>query len=200
MKKLTPVFLMLAAVSSVPAYAEGKVATAAANETKLGKLTAEYTKRYRLKQYAEAIPIAEQAVAMAEAAFGPDDEWVAQALNDLGRLYESKGQLELAERSHAKALAIREQAPRAGPGVAQSMDNLAKVYLLQKRYAEAEALYRRSLVVIGPQVPSNHPALLTILEPYAEALRGDGKPEEAEAIEARIKRIRSEQRPGAGAH
>ena len=69
---------MLAAVSSVPAYAEGKVATAAANEARLNTLTAEYTKRYQLKQYAEAIPIAEQAVAMAEAAFGPNDEQVAQ--------------------------------------------------------------------------------------------------------------------------
>ena len=168
----------------------GKAATP---EAKLMTLTTRYTALYRRDRYAEAIPVAERALATAQAAFGPDHEQVAQVLNDLGRLYElQQNQIGLAEESYARALAVRERLHSKHAAIAQSMSNLARVYLAQRRYAEAESFYRRALAIIEPEIPPDHPVLLPMLDAYAKALRGNGNAGEADAVEARIARIRSE--------
>ena len=168
----------------------GKSATP---EAKLVQLTAHYTALHRHSRYAEAIPVAERALAIAQAAFGPDHERVAQVLNDLGRFYElQQSQIGLAEESYARALAIRERLRSKPAAIAQSMSNLARVYLAQRRYAEAESSYRQVLAIIEPEIPPDHPVLLPMLDAYAKALRGNGNAGEADAVEARIARIRSE--------
>ena len=188
MKTPPAIFALLATILALAGC--GKAATP---EAKLAKLTVHYTALYRHSRYAEAIPVAERALAIAQAAFGPDHERVAQVLNDLGRLYElQQQQIGLAEESYARALAIRERLHSKHAAIAQSMSNLARVYLAQRRYAEAESFYRRALAIIEPEIPPDHPVLLPMLDAYAKALRGNGNAGEADAVEARIARIRSE--------
>ena len=193
MKKRVLIFLLLAAGLALPAYAEHQPSLSS-EERRLQELTVQYTQRYRAGAYAEAIPIATQALDLAEKVFGPDHERVAQVLNDLGRLYQSQHNLEQAARLHERALAIRERLFKAdGPAVAQSLNNLAKVYVAQGRHAQAQALCERALAITERHVPSDSPSLLSVLEPYAAALRGGENLEAATAIEARIQQIRGGQ-------
>jgi tetratricopeptide (TPR) repeat protein len=148
--------------------------------------------RYRAGELTEAIPIAEQALAVAEEAFGPNDARVAQVLNDLGHLYLSQQDPAHAEGLHERALKIREQTFSGdGPAVVQSLNNLAKVYVAQERYAQAQPLFERAIAITERHVPPMSPSLIAVLEPYASALRRDGKLEAAEVIEARITTLRA---------
>ena len=185
------VWWLLAAFVSCPVYAENR-ASLSSEDARLTELTVQYTQHYQAGACAKAIPIATQALDVAEKAFGPDHERVAQVLNDLGRLYQSQHEMDRAARMHERALTIRERLFNAdGPEVAQSLTNLATVYLAQGRYAQAQALCERSLAIAERHIPANSPSLIAVLESYAAALRGAEKIDAATVIEARIQQIRA---------
>ena len=72
------------------------------------------------------------------------------------------------------------------------LNNLGELYRAQSRYAEAEPLYKRSLSILEKALGPDHPDVATVLKDYAGFLREVGKTEEAETMEARAERIRSE--------
>ena len=184
------VLLLLGALGP-PVY--GEEAAEVSAEARLNDLTAEYTMRYQFGPTEKAIPVAEQALAVAEEAYGPDHEQVAQVLNDLGHLCLLQKDAARAEGLHGRALRIRERVfNNDGPAVVQSINNLAKVYMAQGRYAEAQTFFERSLAITERHVPPTSPALIAALEPYAAALRHNGKADAAEAIEVRIRAIRAQ--------
>ncbi len=75
--------------------------------------------------------------------------------------------------------------------MATSLNNLAKLYRAQGRYAEAEPLYKRSLAIREKALGPEHPNVATSLENYANLLRETGRTaEEAGKMEARAKTIR----------
>ena len=188
-----------AGVRAGPATAEEQAAPAP-NDIKLNELTVQYNLLYQAGEYAQAVPVTEQAVAAAETAFGPDDAQVAQALNDLGRLHELLGELEPSARAHERALKIRDQVFSAnGPEVAQSLNNLARVYASQGKRAEAKPLYARSLAITDRHVPPESPMLLIVLKPYAVLLRETGESDAAAQLEARIQAIDAAQAAKAAA-
>ena len=99
---------------------------------------------YQTGKYAEAIPLAQQVLAIREKALGPDDPDVATALNTLAILYINQGRYADAEPSVKRALAIYEKALGPDhPSVAMALNNLATLYYNQGRYAEAEPLFKR---------------------------------------------------------
>ena len=59
-------------------------------------------------RYAEAIPLAEQALSLAEAEFGHEHNYTAGVLNQLAKLYRLVGRYSEAEPLHHRALAICE--------------------------------------------------------------------------------------------
>ena len=184
--------LLLAMGLALPVRAEE--AATPPPEAKLNDLTVGYTMAYQLGSAEQAILVAEQALAVAEEAFGPDDERVAQVLNDLGRLHQVQKELEPAEQLHERALKIRERLFNGdGPAVVQSLNNLAKTHAAQGHYPQAQALFERSLTIAQRRVSSDDPFLLSMLEPYAAALRGGGKLEAAKTVEARVTEIRAAQ-------
>ncbi len=75
--------------------------------------------------------------------------------------------------------------------MATSLNNLALVYDDQGRYAEAEPLYQRSLMISEIALGPEHPHVATSLENYATLLRETGRTSEAERMEARAKAIRA---------
>ena len=89
-------------------------------------------------KYAQAVPLAQQALALAEKK-GPDSPDVAAALDTLAELYEAENKYAEAEPLLKRALAIREKAP-GQPDVAASRERLATAYDKLGRSAEASTL------------------------------------------------------------
>ncbi len=75
------------------------------------------------------------------------------------------------------------------PRLATSLNNLAVLYRVQGRYAEAEPLYKRSLAIREEALRPDHPRVATSLENYAALLREMGRAEEAEELEPRAHAI-----------
>jgi esterase/lipase superfamily enzyme/tetratricopeptide (TPR) repeat protein len=101
-------------------------------------------------KYAEAIPLAQKALALAEkkGATSPD---VANALDTLASLYEAQNNYTEAEPLLKRSLTIREQSP-GQPGVAASRERLAVSYDKLGRAADAQAT-RSKTIVVGKGAP-----------------------------------------------
>ena len=111
---------------------------------------------YRSGKHAEATPIAERAVAVAEQS-GAEHRDVAFALNFLGLLYAAQGRYADAEPAYKRALAVREKIfGLEHPSVGTSLNNLAELHRLQGRLAEAEPLYKRDLAILEKAVGREH--------------------------------------------
>ena len=89
-------------------------------------------------KYAEAVPFAQRALALAEKK-GANSLAVAKALDTLAGLYEAQNKYAEAEPLLKRSLAIREKAP-GQPGVAASRERLAVAYDKTGRAADAQAL------------------------------------------------------------
>ena len=135
-------------------------------------------------KYAEAIPLAQKALALAEkkGATSPD---VANALDTLASLYEAQNNYAEAEPLLKRSLAIREQAP-GQPGVAASRERLAVSYDKLGRAADAQAT-RGKTIVVGKGAPAQE-------TPSAEAVVKEKAAEEAKkAAEDDLARKQAEQ-------
>ncbi len=75
--------------------------------------------------------------------------------------------------------------------MATSLNNLARHYREQGRYAEAEPLYQRALAIVEKALGSEHPSVATSLENYAALLWKTGRNAEATRMKARAKAIRA---------
>ena len=89
-------------------------------------------------KYAQAVPLAKQALALAEKR-GPDSPDVANALDTLAELYEAENKYAEAEPLLKRSLAIREKSP-GQPDVAASRERLAVAYDKLGRAADATTL------------------------------------------------------------
>jgi tetratricopeptide (TPR) repeat protein len=100
------------------------------------------------RRYAEAEPLLNRSLAIAEKVLGPDHPNVAQTLNNLAMLYDRQGRYADAERLLKRSLAASEKTLGPNhPDLADLLDNLAGVYKDQGRTADAEQLHRRSTAI-----------------------------------------------------
>ena len=89
-------------------------------------------------KYAEAVPLAQRALALAEKK-GANSPAVAKALDTLAELYEAQNKYAEAEPLLKRSLAIREKSP-GQPDVAASRERLAVAYDKMGRASDAQAL------------------------------------------------------------
>ncbi|GBF28409.1 hypothetical protein MnTg02_03473 [bacterium MnTg02] len=130
----------------------------------LSALNAQVAQLYMSRKNAEATPIAERALALAQRQFGPDHPHVGTTLNNLALLYEAQGRTAEAELLYKRSLNIREKALGPGhPHVGTTLNNLAALYKAQGRTAEAELLYKRSITFRQKTVVSDRPDVGTSL-------------------------------------
>jgi MYXO-CTERM domain-containing protein len=115
-------------------------------------------------RYAQAIPVAERALALWEKALGPDHPRVATALVNLAALYQRTGQIDRAEPLLLRAIAVDEKALGPGhPDLVIDLNNLAQVYRAKHDDARAEPLFRRAVAILEASAGASSPRLLPFL-------------------------------------
>jgi Tfp pilus assembly protein PilF len=116
---------------------------------------------------------------------------VASVLNNLGVFYTNERRFSEAEKTHLRALGIREKVhPPTHPDIAQSKCNLAVVYHSRGDYARASELYRQSLKTWEDMSDSPPEDYEIVASNYADLLRSLGKVRKAQQLEARAKKRR----------
>jgi CHAT domain-containing protein/Tfp pilus assembly protein PilF len=157
--------------------------SAASLSRKAVELQDKVSKLYEVGKYAEAIPLAQQVLAIRENALGPDHPDVADALEWLASLYDKQGRYAEAEPFYKRALAIYEKARGPDhPDVASALIGLGSLYREQGRYAEAEPLLRRALAIDEKELAPNDPVLAGALGRLASLLSFQGRSAEAESL------------------
>ena len=155
------------------------------------QLTDQVTALYQQGKYAEAIPIAQEAVRVTEATFGPQDPKLARSLNNLAQLYDDQGQYAQAEPLFQRALAIWQEAlGPEDPGVAGTLNNLASLYEDEGKYAQAEPLFQRTLAIDEKALGPEHPDVARDLNNLASLYAEEGKYAQAEPLYQRALAIR----------
>ena len=110
----------------------------------------------------EARPLAERALAIAEAAYGPDHPDVATRLNNLALILRDLGDPAAARPLAERALAIAEAAHGPDhPDVATGLNNLALILQDLGDPAAARPLAERALAIDEAAYGPDHPAVAT---------------------------------------
>ncbi|MEJ2856521.1 MULTISPECIES: FxSxx-COOH system tetratricopeptide repeat protein [unclassified Saccharothrix] len=131
----------------------------------------------------QARPLSERALAITEAATGPDHHHVAIRLNNLGLVLRDLGHPDEARALFERALAIAEAANGPDhPTVAIRLNNLGGALRDLGRLDEARALYERALAIDETANGPDHPTVAIRLNNLGIALRHLGRPDEARAL------------------
>jgi len=121
----------------------------------------DYVKPERM--YQTALGIYEKALAVAgmSSRAASIEGQIAELVNNLGRVYYTRGDYRRSEAQYLKALAIREKRGSQDPGVAEVLANVGGVYYSWGRYDDAVRVLERALTIQGKQLPPNHPSMAT---------------------------------------
>ena len=146
----------------------------------------EATELLQAGRYQEAIPLAEEVLAIRRELWGEHDSllpFLGPSLSNLARLYQNQGRYSEAEPLFQETLAIfREQRGEGHPDVATSLNNLALLYQDQGRYGEAEPLFQEALTISREQQGDRHLEVATILNNLASLYQDQGRYGEAEPL------------------
>ena len=163
----------------------------AAQEARWKQLMDQATALYHQGSYAEGIPVAQQALDVAEKTFGPGHQDTSDSLNLLGLIYTEQGMYAAAEPLFKRSLDIEEKTLSPDhPDVGASLNNLAELYRQQGRYAEAEPLYKRSIAIQEKARGPDDLSLATDLNNLAILYNEQAKYSQAEALYQRSLAIR----------
>ncbi|NET61174.1 MAG: tetratricopeptide repeat protein [Symploca sp. SIO2E6] len=149
-------------------------------------------------RYADAIPLAERALAIRQQVLGGEHFDVATSLNNLAGLYSSQGSYSEAEPLFRQALEMNQRLlGEEHPNIASTLNNLATLYDNQGRYSEAELLYRQSLEMRLRLLGDEHPDIASTLNDLAGLYSSQGRYSEAEpfyrqALEMRLRLLGDE--------
>lgn len=160
MKRLVAVVVCMVVMvcsSGRSSQAQGPAPNSALARAK--QLDQQVEKLYGEGKYAEAIPLAEQSLAIKERELGPVHPDVAESLNNLAQVMVEQGTYAKVEALQLRALQIWEKALDPGhPDVVTGICNLASLYRVQGNFAKAEPLYLRALDMTkkapGPWLPN----------------------------------------------
>jgi CHAT domain-containing protein/tetratricopeptide (TPR) repeat protein len=150
------------------------------------RLTREMVRLYNAGKYAEAVPLAQRAVAIRERSLGPNHPSTADSLSNLALLYKSLGAYSKAEPLFVRALEIRERAlGPTHPDLSTMLNNLALLYYSQGAYQKAEPLFVRSLALSEKKPGPNHPDTAASLNNLALLYSAEGVYDKAEPLYVR---------------
>jgi tetratricopeptide (TPR) repeat protein len=143
----------------------------AAQRQRLGeaiRLSGEVVALYGRGKFREAVPAAQQALAIRKEALGDKHPLYAQSLSNLAVLYESMADNAKAEPLYRQALAIKKEAlGDKHPDYATSLNNLAGLYQAMGDYGKAEPLFRQARDIRKEALGDKHPSYATSLNNLA---------------------------------
>jgi CHAT domain-containing protein len=112
--------------------------------------------------YAEALPLAREALAIREAVYGPEHRSVADALETTGLICYHLTDYAQATALYRRATAIRDKAlAPEHPDLRRSLNSLGKSLQKQGHFTEAEACYQRALLH-GERLPADTETIRTL--------------------------------------
>lgn len=150
------------------------------------RLNQEAEKLAEQGRYAQAIPLARQALEATDKALGPNHLLSAEAAENLAEILRNAGEFAKAEPLHRRALAIRQQT--LGPAhldTAKSLGNLAVLYDAMGDYRKAEPLHRQALGIREKLLGPAHADVAQSLNNLALSLRAAGASDKAAPLLAR---------------
>lgn len=134
-------------------------------------------------KYADALPLAHQAVELSEQTHGATHPAIAPSLNNLALAYEATGAYAKAEPVFLRALAIYRDAKGPNdPAVATTLNNLGSLYRTMGAYAKAEPFFKQALAIKETSLGPDHPDVATSLNNLAELYRTVGQYGKAEPL------------------
>ncbi|MEW6734815.1 MAG: tetratricopeptide repeat protein [Acidobacteriota bacterium] len=134
-------------------------------------------------KFSEGIPLAEQALAIKEKVLNPEHPDISDTLNNLGFLYQERGEYEKAAVFLERSLAILEKAfGPEHPAVGEASNNLGILYGIKGDYAKAEPLYQRALAIKEKVFGSEHPSIVPSLSNLGIVYGAKGDYAKAESL------------------
>ena len=134
-------------------------------------------------QLTEAEPLYRRSLAIWEKGSEPLE--VATLLNNLTRLCLDQERYEEVEFPAKRALAILQSLGPNNPAVANSLNNLADLHAIRRRYSEAEPLYRQASTILEKAVGPEHPEVAYGLNHLGKLYYREARYAEAEALHRR---------------
>ena len=123
-------------------FAAGSFLPVAAQDARWRQLSEQVLQLREQGKGAAAIPLAQQAVQVAQTTYGPDRPQVALSLNMLGLLLKDQEKFADAETAFRSALAINIKVyGQESRDVASILNNLADLYRIEGKYADGEKLF-----------------------------------------------------------
>jgi len=138
---------------------------------------------YKAHKYAEAIPVAREALRLRQEALGPKHPDTATSLDDLGAMLMVNGDVAAAEPLMREALAIRREVLGPNdPHVAVSLNNVGFALQEKRELQPAEEMFREALAIDRRRLGNEHPEIAIKLVNLTRLLVAQGKPESAEPL------------------
>ena len=138
---------------------------------------------YQQGQYSQALPLAQQALQIAQANWGPEHANVAASLHNLGDVERALGKYAEAESAYLQELAIckklfgAESAP-----VANALNLLVVLYQDQNDYAKSEPYCQQALRIREKVLGPNHPDVSQSLNNLAAVYKNQQKYAQADEL------------------
>jgi CHAT domain-containing protein/tetratricopeptide (TPR) repeat protein len=162
------------------------------NTQQIGNLRAQLAYLYARGSYADALPVAEEALRLSETS-GDEDLDYSISLGWLGELCRVVGDLDRAEPLLRRTAAIRRSILGSEhPGVATVLNNLGSLYIARGSYAEAEPLLEEALEIRSKTLPEGHPDLVLSLDNLATVRKSTRRYDEAQRLLEEAYRMRRE--------
>ena len=140
---------------------------------------------------AEALELAQRALALAEKTLSSNDALISQSLNNLAAAHRNLGRYSDAEALHKRGIALDQKIYGPDhPDTASNLNNLGLLYYLQGRYADAEPLFKRAVTVRDKTLKPDDPTTILMVENLASVYEKINRFAEAEAFYKRILNVR----------
>ncbi len=154
-----------------------------AQEAHWRELNTQVIQLYQQGKYADALPLAEESLRVAEVTFGPEHLNTSASLINLAELYRVQGRYADAEPLFKRALAIKEKAlGPENPEVAVALTSLAVLYRNEGRYSDAVPLTERALAIRRKALGPDNLAVAATLNNLAALYSDEGRYADAEPL------------------